>query len=475
MTRKATHLPAMHLSRKGLSALGIVVALATCTSPVDPTPVAQVQLFPAIDSVRVNSTRQLDARAFDVRNNQLHGRRVTYHSNAPSIITVDTAGVVRGVSVGSALVSATIEGKVATSTWKVIAPVAQVAIAPLTADIPLGSSRQLAANVLDGQGNAIAGRPIVWSSSNSTVATVSVNGVVSAVSLGTATITATAEDKTGSAQVTVVDPVASVRISPTGPQTMRVGGRLQLSATALNAVGQTLPGRTVNWQSSNPNVASVNQQTGEVTAVAVGNATITAEIEGRVAQSAIGVTLIPVATVTLTPTSLQLFRGEQRQLTLTSTDSTGAPITSFAGRNVFFQSNNLPVAAVNGAGVVIAVDTGFANITASVDGVTSAGVAVTVKLVPVATVTVNPNPDQLQCSQTRQYVAILRDANQSIIVGRPVVWASSDTTKGSITAAGVLTAKAVGTLQVTATAEGVVGLSNVTIVAPQPPAPNTCQ
>ncbi|MGQ0641965.1 MAG: Ig-like domain-containing protein [Gemmatimonadaceae bacterium] len=465
----------MRLSRQGLSALSVIIALVTCTTPVDPTPVATVQLFPAIDSVRVSNTRQLEARVFDAANNQLQGRRVNYHSNAPEIISVDTAGVVRGVSVGSALVSATVEGKVATSTWKVIAAIAQVAIAPLTADIPLGSSRQLAANVLDAQGNAISGRPIVWSSSNPAVATVSVSGLVSAVSLGTATITATSEGKSGSATITVVDPVASVRITPPGPQTLRIGGRLQLSATALNVAGQTLSGRTVNWLSSNPNVASVNQQTGEVTAVTVGNATITAEIEGRTAQSAVGVTLIPVATVTLTPTSLQLFRGEQRQLTLTSTDSTGAPITSFAGRNVLFQSNNLPIAQVNNAGVVFATDTGTANITVTVDAVVSAPVVVTVKLVPVATVTVNPNPDQLQCQQTRQYVAILRDANQNILVGRPVVWASSDTTKGSITAAGVLTAKAVGTLQVTATAEGVVGLSNVTIVVPTPPQPNTCQ
>jgi uncharacterized protein YjdB len=464
----------MQQSRKAVSMfVAAIVALATCTTPVDPTPVATVQVFPPADSVRVGGTRQLEVRAFDAANNSLSGRRVIYHSNFPNIATVDTGGVVRGVSPGTVLISATVEGKVGTSTWKVITSVDRVAIAPLSADIPLGSNRQLAANVLDAEGNAISGRPIVWSSSNSTVATVSVSGLVSAVALGTATITATVEGKSGSATITVVDPVASVRITPQGPQTLRIGGKVQLSATGLNAAGQPLPGRVVEWFPSNPNVVVVNPTSGEVTAVAVGSSAVTAQIEGRQASTVVNVTLIPVATVNLSPTTLSLFRGEQRQLTLTSTDSTGAAITSFAGRSVVFQSNNLPVAVVNGAGVLIAADTGTATITATVDNVTSPPVSVTVRLVPVATVTVSPNPVQVACTFTQQFVAILRDANQNIIVGRPVTWVASDTTKATITAAGVLTGKALGALQVTATAEGVVGISNVTIVAPQPPA--TCQ
>ncbi|MGH7710934.1 MAG: Ig-like domain-containing protein [Gemmatimonadaceae bacterium] len=457
--------------RKGLFALiALFVLSVTCTTGNDPEPVASVQLLPANDSVRISETRQLQVLVFDATNNRLQGRKVNYHSNAANIATVDTSGLLRGVAAGSVLVSATVEGKVGTATWKVITAVDRVAIAPLTADIPLGSSRQLAANVLDQAGNAISGRPITWSSSNATVATVSVSGVVSAVALGSATITAAVEGKTGSATITVVDPVASVRISPQGPLVLRVGGTVQLTATPLSATGQPLTGRTVTWFSTNPNVASVTA-TGEVTAVAVGTATVTAEIEARQGQAGVNVTLIPVATVTLTPTSLQLFRGEQRQLTLTSTDSTGATITNYQGRSVVFQSTNLPVAGVTGAGVVIAADTGTANITATVDTKPSAPVDVTVKLVPVATVTVNPNPAQVACRATQQFVATLRDANQVVLTGRPVTWIASDTTKATITAAGVLTGIAPGTLTVTATAEGVTGLSNVTIVQPLLPQP----
>lgn len=437
--------------------------LATCTTSVDPTPVASVVLLPAADSVSVGQQKQLTVQVFDAANNRIEGRRVHWRSNEPAVATVDTLGVLRGVSIGTALIVATVEGKTGTANWRVIAAVDRVAIAPLTAEVPLGTTRQLAANVLDAAGNAIPGRPVTWSSSNSSIATVSVAGLVSAVALGRATISAAAEGKSGTSIIDVVDPVVSVRITPPVPQTLRVGGKLQLTATALNGAGQPLSNRPVTWFSSNPNVATIST-TGLVSALAPGATTITAEIENRQTQTTVTVTLIPVASVTLMPNTLALFRNDQRQLTLTATDTTGAAITNFQGRNVSYQSTNLPVAQVTAQGVVFATDTGSAVITASVDNVTSNQVAVTVKLVPVASVTVNPNPANVQVNNTQQFFATLRDANGNILLGRPVTWTVSDTTKATITTAGVMTGIATGPITLTATSEGISGTASVTIV-----------
>jgi uncharacterized protein YjdB len=259
-----------------------------------------------------------------------------------------------------------------------------------------------------------------------------------------------------------VDPVATVRITPLVPPTLRVGGKVQLSATGLNAAGQPLTGRPVNWTSTNPNVATVSSS-GEVTALGVGTSTIIAEIDQRQGQVGVTVTLIPVGTVTLTPSSVSMFRGEQRQLTLTSTDSTGATITNYQGRNVVFNSTNLPVAQVSPQGVVFGADSGKANITVTVDQVTSNVVAVTVALVPVNNITVNPNPGSVKAGLTLQMQATLRDANGNILVGRPVTWSVSDTSKATISPAGVLSAIAAGGITVTATSEGVSGSATVTI------------
>jgi uncharacterized protein YjdB len=291
---------------------------------------------------------------------------------------------------------------------------------------------------------------------------VSVSGLVSAVALGRATITAAVEGKQGIATVDVVDPVATVRITPLVPPTLRVGGKVQLSATGLNAAGQPLPGRPVNWTSTNPNVASVSSS-GEVTALGVGSSTIIAEIDQRQGQVGVTVTLIPIGTVTLVPTTVSMFRGEQRQLTLTSTDSTGATITNYQGRNVVFNSTNLPVVQASAQGVIFAADSGQANITATVDQVTSNVVSVTVALVPVNNITVNPNPGSVKAGLTLQMQATLRDANGNILVGRPIAWSVSDTSKATITAAGVLNAIAAGSITVTATSEGITGSAAVTI------------
>jgi len=447
---------------KRLAGAACFTILATCTTAVDPTPVASVLLLPPNDSVRVGEIRQLEVQVFDAANNRLSGRRVHYSSAEPAIATVDTLGVLRGVAIGSVQLTATVEGKRGSATFKVIAAVDRVAVAPLSGDVPLGSSRQLAANVLDRSGNAIAGRPVTWSSSNSAIATVSVSGLVSAVALGRATITASVEGKSGTSTIDVVDPVATVRITPLVPPTLRVGGKVQLTATALNAAGQPLPGRPVNWTSTNPNVASVSTA-GEVTALGVGTSTIIAEIDQRQGQVGVTVTLIPIGTVTLAPTTVSMFRGEQRQLTLTSTDSTGATITNYQGRNVVFNSTNLPVVQASAQGVIFAADSGKANVTATVDQVTSNVVAVTVSLVPVNNITVNPNPGSVKVGLTLQMQAILRDANGNILIGRPVTWTVSDPSKATISPAGVLSAIAAGGITVTATSEGVSGTATVTI------------
>lgn len=448
---------------KRLAGAACFAILATCTTAVDPTPVASVLLLPPNDSVRVGEARQLEVQVFDAAQNRLSGRQVHYSSAEPAIATVDTLGVLRGVALGQVQITATVEGKRGSASFKVIPAVDRVAVAPLSGDVPLGSSRQLAANVLDRSGNAIAGRPITWSSSNSSIATVSVSGLVSAVALGRVTITAAVEGKSGTSTIDVVDPVATVRITPPVPQTLRIGGKLQLTAVGLNAAGQPLSGRPVNWFSSNPNVASVSAN-GEVSAIGVGASTITAEIDQRQGQVGVTVTLIPVGTVTLAPATVSMFRGEQRQLTLTSTDSTGATITNYQGRNVVFNSTNLPVVSVSAQGVIFAADSGKANVTATVDQVTSNVVPVTVALVPVSNVTVNPNPIQVKVTFTQQFIATLRDANGNILVGRPITWTVSDTMKATITPAGVLTAVSPGSVTVTATSEGVSGTAAVTII-----------
>jgi hypothetical protein len=86
-------------------------------------------------------------------------------------------------------------------------PVASVSVTPPTASIEVLGTVQFSATLRDADGNTLTGRGIAWTSSPQTVATVSQTGLVTGVGAGEATVTATAEGRSGSAAVSVVQPV----------------------------------------------------------------------------------------------------------------------------------------------------------------------------------------------------------------------------------------------------------------------------
>ncbi|HJU74822.1 MAG TPA: Ig-like domain-containing protein [Gemmatimonadaceae bacterium] len=82
--------------------------------------------------------------------------------------------------------------------------VASVNVTPATSSIDVGGTVQLRATVLDGNGDEIQGKTVAWSTSASTIASVSSTGAVTGVSAGNATVTATADGRRGTASITVV-------------------------------------------------------------------------------------------------------------------------------------------------------------------------------------------------------------------------------------------------------------------------------
>ena len=122
---------------------------------------------------------------------------------------VSPGGLVTGVGVGNATITATSEGIDGTSEITVLfVPVASVDVSPASATIAPGASTQLTAQPRDGGGNPLAGRVVTWSSSNTGVAMVGSDGLVTGVGVGTATITATSEAISGDAAIEVYAPPA---------------------------------------------------------------------------------------------------------------------------------------------------------------------------------------------------------------------------------------------------------------------------
>ena len=174
--------------------------------------------------------------------------------------------------------------------------VESVEVAAPSNTLVVGQTTQLTAIPRDATGAPLADRPITWTTDAPLIATVSEDGLVSAVAAGSAVISATAEDRTGTLELTIrTVPVASVTVDP-GVAALVVGGSVQLTATPRDANGQPLAGRPVTWATSDPAILSVTD--GSVTAHAAGFGTITAESEGR--QRRVDITVCATTSVFIT-------------------------------------------------------------------------------------------------------------------------------------------------------------------------------
>ena len=151
-------------------------------------------------------------------------------------------------------------------------PVKTLTITPETLDLHVGYSQQLTAIITPEDAYT---KTLQWMTSNSNVAYVNSNGVVTAYGVGNATITAITTDgsnlsATCAVSVTTV-PVESVTLNRTELE-MNEGSSYTLSATVLPSDAYN---RSLTWTSSNPRVATVNSN-GRVTAIGIGSTIVTA-------------------------------------------------------------------------------------------------------------------------------------------------------------------------------------------------------
>lgn len=164
--------------------------------------------------------------------------------------------------------------------------VTSVSVSPDKAELVAGRTTQVTATVQPANATE---KTIQWSSSNPSVATVSDNGLVTAIAGGSATITAKAGDKQASCTVTVTVPVASVTLDKT--ELTLIQGNSEMLAATVSPSDAT--DKTIFWESSDTSVATVDQN-GNITAVKAGKSIITAKAGG----------LSATCTVTVAPSNI---------------------------------------------------------------------------------------------------------------------------------------------------------------------------
>jgi len=281
-------------------------------------------------------------------------KTITWVSSDESVATVTASGIVQGVSEGVCTITGTTASGITATIQVTIVPKGQAVTSLKLNKSSLTISRtQSAALTAKASPSKAADKSVTWVSQDLSVATVSENGVVTGIAPGKTTVMAISTSGVYKTCKVTVKPlaVAKVTLSQT-TATLKSGDTLQLSCTLAPENADDL---RVRWSSSKSSVASVDPQTGIVTAKKTGTATITCKsASGKTAKCKITVKAI---TPVMDRSKLTMIMGESFVIPVTFTPATEDEIP------VKWTTSKPSVASVNADGVITAMSPGTATIT----------------------------------------------------------------------------------------------------------------
>lgn len=332
-----------------------------------------------------------------------------------------------------------------------------VSIAPSVITVPVNGAVTVSGTAFDCSGNSIRDKTINFSSANTSIATVTTAGQVVGVAVGTTTVSAVANGKQGTAQVTVTPEVATtVTVSP-ATTTLRISNTRQFTATPKNAAGVAITGKTIRWSSSNSSIASVDQ-TGLVTALTPGTVIIAADADGVIGNASLTITNLPIGSCSLSPATQRVTVTAQAQPVITLRDTANNVLPTL-GRPLSWSSDNEVVATVSGTGVITARRAGTARITAVPTEYPDKSCATTFEAVDarIVSAVITPRSGSLRLGVQRQLSVSLTDSiGQAIPPGRVVTWTSATPATATVSATGLVTGLSLGTARIAVRADNAV-------------------
>ena len=316
---------------------------------------------------------------------------------------------------------------------KVVVLATGITVDKTATTIVKGATDKLTATLVPADANGT----ITWSTSDSSVATVSSDGTVTAVKNGTATVTAKCGDLSAQTKVTVINPLKAITITGT-THSIKKGQTTQLGLTYDPA--DTTDSVAATWTSSNTSVATVSK-TGLVTALKDGSTTIKATVGNVSSTYDIAVKEVKLTGIKMEEKAL-IHKGDTKALTVEYT-----PADTTDDKTVAWSSSDSTVASVDNNGIVTAVKPGSAVITAKV-GNYQAACAVTVDA-PLKEIVPEKAIIDMVKKQTANiaYSVVPADTTDS----KDVTYTSSDETVATVNSDGKVTAKKAGQATVTIT------------------------
>lgn len=283
-------------------------------------------------------------------------KKIAWESDNPAVAVVK-GGKVTGKSAGTAKITATANGVKAECEVTVIEGLLSIneehAVLYVTktgAGTNQGETKQL-------KTNAARGTAVTWSSGNEAVATVDSNGLVTAVSAGTATITVKSGENPAAVDTCEVAVKDTRTLIEENIVHLKTKGTAKTYVLDYDIIGRK---NAVKWKSSNPKVVSVSK--GKITAKKPGTAVITAAANG--VEDTVSITVDEYTpTIALKQSEYTLYtKGKNNQVTLKA-------VVDGPQKKAVWSSSNEDVAKVAANGKVTAVGEGQTLVTATANGV----------------------------------------------------------------------------------------------------------
>jgi Bacterial Ig-like domain (group 2) len=311
-----------------------------------------------------------------------------------------------------------------------------------------------------------------WVSSNPAVATVNTTGLATGMTAGTTTIGATSGTISGSTVLTVNPaPLVSITVTP-ATMTVAPNGTQQFTATGKYADGSTQNiTSSVTWSAS---LGATITTGGLATGVTPNTTSTIMAAQGNISGTATLTITNPLVSIAVTPPTASIAQQTTQQFVATGTYADQS--TQILTASVTWNSSNPTIATISNSqgmqGLATSLTTaGTTMITATMGTVTSPAATLTVTSAILVSIAVTPPNPQIVYQTQQPFVATgtYSDSSTQIITGN-VTWASSDTTKITITTGGQGGGIATGVntttspVTISATKGTVVGSTTATVV-----------
>jgi uncharacterized protein YjdB len=451
---------AVMATMSGVSGTGTVVVTAPSISSITITP-------PAF-SIASGQRKQLsavgvysDGTSHDVTS------QATWNTLNFSNATVNSSGLVTGVSAGNATITATIGSTVGSATATVTsAQLASIVINPTTASIATGQTQSFTASgIFSDASTTDITNSVTWNSTATNFATISAAGLATGISAGSATITASSGSVTSApATLTVTSAVLTeIDIAPDG-EYIPVGGQYQLSVTGTYSDSSTQTITNASWSSSDSTLASVDPNTGIVAGVASSNnnpVTITASYGGLTNTTTVYITAAVPESLQITPATASIASGTTQQFAVNVVYSDGSiqPVTA----GLSWLSSSASVVGIDVNGLATSLTPGQATITVGYDSMTTSA-SLTVTPATLTDIVVTPLTTVVGINGNVQFTAtgVFTDNSTQDLTAQ-AVWSSSNASYALISAGGLATGLSAGTTTISASYGGVNGAATLSV------------